>query len=531
MTSVPFLSQHLSLRTVLRTAGAGALLIPVGAAAACGSPDSGSGAGLIRSRPTLTHGVAAGEVTSSGALVWARSDRTATMIVETASSESFRGARRIRGPVVTPGTDGTGRVRVAGLEPGQTVHYRVTLEGEDGAVGEPVAGTFTTAPVQARDITFQWSGDVAGQGWGINPDLGGMPIFATMAERNPLFFIHSGDAIYADGPISATQEQNNGEIYRNVTSAAKQQVAQSVDDYRGNYAYNLTDEHFRRFVASVPQLVQWDDHEVVNNWFPGENLAGQGRDGYTETDVDVLARNARQAWQEWQPVDASRSKRLYRKVSYGPLLDVFLLDMRTHKDPNPDAWSRVNVDGVLGAEQTQWLIDGLKGSTATWKVVANDLPLSIVVADKNTTPENGPTAMEAVGQGDPGAPLGREIAFSRILSQTKNVPNIVYLTADVHYTAAISYEPDRAAFKDFSPFWEFVAGPLHAGAFPQSPLDETFGAKYEFVHAPTEENVSPAEGYQHFGEVSIDGRTRVLSVQLADASGRALYTKQLAPAR
>ena len=521
-----------SRRTILRTAAAGALLVPVGSAlAACGSSNPGSATpSLVRNRPVLTHGVATGEVTSGGALVWARSDRPATMIVETSSSESFDAARKFHGPQVTPAGDGTGRLRVAGLEPGQTVHYRVTFEGDDGALSEPATGIFTTAPVRDGDIRFQWSGDVVGQGWGINPDMGGMTIFATMADRDPQFFIHSGDAIYADNPVEATQEQNDGKTYRNITSPAKAQVAQTVDQFRGNYAYNLTDDHFRRFVGSVPQLVQWDDHEVVNNWFPGESLEGQGREGYTEMSVDVLARNGRQAWQEWQPVEIGASDRLYRRVSYGPLLDVFILDMRSHKDPNPDAWSGDNVDGLLGPEQTQWLIDGLRGSTATWKIVANDLPLSIVVADKNTTPPDGPKAMEAVAQGDAGDPLGREIAFSRILSQTKNVRNVVFLTADVHYTAAISYEPDRAGFKDFAPFWEFVAGPLHAGAFPESPLDSTFGAEYEFVHAPTESNVSPAEGFQHFGEVTIDGRTKVLSVDLVDASGKTLYRKDLEPA-
>ncbi|WP_439031215.1 alkaline phosphatase D family protein [Gordonia terrae] len=526
-------SRDVSRRTILRSAGAGALLVPLGAAiAACGSSNSTpSSTSLVRNRPVLTHGVATGEVTSGGALVWARSDRPATLIVETASNESFGNARKLRGPQLTPASDGTGRLRVAGLEPGQTVHYRVTLEGEGGALGEPVTGTFTTAPVRDGDIRFQWSGDVVGQGWGINPDMGGMTIFSTMADRNPQFFIHSGDAIYADNPVEPTQKQNNGKIYRSVTSPAKEQVAQTVEELRGNYAYNLTDEHFRRFVGSVPQLVQWDDHEVVNNWFPGESLVGQGREGYTEMSVDVLARRGRQAWQEWQPVEIGASDRVYRRVPYGPLLDVFVLDMRSFKDPNPDAWSKDNVDGLLGAEQTQWLIDGLKGSRATWKVVANDLPLSIVVGDKNTTPPNGPKAMEAVAQGDNGDPLGREIAFGRILSETKQVQNVVFLTADVHYTAAISYEPDRAGFKDFSPFWEFVAGPLHAGAFPESPLDGTFGAEYEFVHAPTESNVSPAEGFQHFGEVFIDGRTKVLSVELVDASGKVLYRKDLEPVR
>ncbi|MEO9329125.1 alkaline phosphatase D family protein [Gordonia aurantiaca] len=516
-------------RTVLRTIGAGSLLVPIGlSAAACGSSGSGS-PGLRRSRPTLTHGVAVGEVNTGGALVWARSDRPATMLVEVASDESLRDARKLRGPALTPATDGTGRLRVAGLEPGRTVHYRVTLEGEDGAVGEPVAGTFTTAPVTQGDIRFQWSGDVVGQGWGINPDLGGMTIFSTMADRNPNFFIHSGDAIYADNPVAPTKKQNNGETYRSLTHPAKSHVAQTLDDFRGNYAYNLTDENLRRFVASVPQLVQWDDHEIVNNWFPGESLEGQGRKGYREMSVDVLAKRGRRAWHEWQPVDDSTAERLYRKVSYGPLLDVFLLDMRSYKDPNPDAWSKDNVDGVLGRAQTRWLIDGLRSSTATWKVVANELPLSIVVADKNTTPDSGPTSIEAVGQGDGGDPLGREIAFSRILSETKGVPNIVYLTADVHYAAAISYEPDRARFKNFAPFWEFVAGPLHAGAFPSSPLDETFGAKYEFVHAPDEDDVSPAEGYQHFGEVVIDGSSKVMTVDLLDASGNVLYRKELTP--
>lgn len=183
--------------------------------------------------------------------------------------------------------------------------------------------------------------------------------------------------------------------------------------------------------------------------------------------------------------------------------------------------------GILGREQTQWLIDGLNASTAVWKVVANDLPISIVVGDKASNPPDGPAAMEAVAQGENGRPLGREIAFSRILSATKDVRNIVYLTADVHYTAAISYHPERAAFDDFAPFWGFVSGLLNAGAFPQSPLDGTFGAQYEFVHAPTEENTSPAEGFQHFGEVAIDSDSRVLTVDLRDASGKSLFSKSL----
>jgi alkaline phosphatase D len=522
-------------RALLRASLAGAFLVPATAALqACGTSGNGgapTSTSLIASRPRLTHGVASGDPRADGALVWARSDSPARMIVETSATESFSNPVRVEGPQLTPQSDGTGRMRVTGLEPGQTVHYRVTLEGESGATSEPAVGVFTTVPARSEDVTFVWSGDVVGQGWGINRQ-GGMAIFGAMADRRPDFFVHSGDAIYADGPVPGTQKQNDGRVYASVTSPAKDHVAQTLDGFRGNYAYNLTDEHYRRFNATVPQLVQWDDHEVINNWFPGESLVGQDRKGYTETEADELAGYAYQAWREWQPVDPSETAdgRLHRKVSYGPLLDVFILDMRTYKDPNPRAWAQSDDGGILGHKQTQWLIDGLKASKAVWKVVANDLPISIVVPDKATNPPDGPASMEAVAQGDDGRPLGREIAFSRILSEIKNVRNVVFITADVHYTAAISYHPEQAQFDDFAPFWEFVSGPLNAGAFPQSPLDGTFGARYEFVHAPEEENSSPAEGFQHFGEVTIDAESLALTVTLCDASGKSLYAKELPPA-
>jgi len=526
--------RRIGRRTLLRASLAGALLVPTTAALqACGVSGSSGPAstGLLASRPRITHGVASGDPRPDGALVWARSDSPARMIVETAATETFSNPARIEGPRVTPASDCTGRFRVTGLEPGQTVHYRVMFEGEDGGTSEPAAGVFTTVATRPKDVTFVWSGDVVGQGWGINRE-GGMAIFGAMADRRPDFFLHSGDAIYADNPVPETQVQNDGRTYRSATSKAKDHVAQTLDDFRGNYAYNLTDEHYLRFNATVPQLIQWDDHEVLNNWFPGESLAGQNRKGYTDTDVDQLAGFAYQAWREWQPVEPSEAAdgRLHRKISYGPMLDVFVLDMRSYKDPNPSAWSTADDGGILGRQQSQWLVDGLTSSTAVWKVVANDLPISIVVPDTASDPDGGPPSMEAVAQGENGRPLGREIAFSRILSQIKEVRNVVFLTADVHYTAAISYHPDQASFTDFSPFWEFVSGPLNAGAFPQSPLDGTFGARYEFVHAPTGKNTSPAEGYQHFGAVRVDSDTRALTVDLCDASGKSLYAKELLPA-
>lgn len=478
--------------------------------------------GLLRPRPILTHGVAAGDVRPDGALVWARSDRPARMIVETAADEGFANARRLSGPLLTPDSDGTGRMRLVGLEPGQQVHYRVTLEDDDsGALSEPLTGTFRTAPAAASDITLHWSGDVAGQGFGINPDIGGMTVFAAMAARGPDLFIHSGDTVYADGPLKETVTLKDGRVWRNVVTEAKSAVAQTLDQFRGQHSYNLLDENYRRFNALVAQSVQWDDHETVNNWYPGEVL---DLEQYQERDVDVLAERAFQAFHEWQPLDRTMAVdgRIYRKIAYGPLLDVFVLDMRTYKDVNT---ANLGAAGqVLGAAQRDWLLAGLAASTARWKIIANDLPLGLVVPD-------GDSAQEGVGNGDAGPPLGRERELAEVLTGIKRagVTGVVWLTADVHYTAAHHYSPERAAYQEFDEFWEFVSGPLNAGAFGPNTLDGTFGPRAEFVHAPDADNqgAGPMEGFQHFGEVKIDGGSGALTVNLCDGTGAVLYSKTL----
>ncbi len=115
--------------------------------------------------------------------------------------------------------------------------------------------------------------------------------------------------------------------------------------------------------------------------------------------------------------------------------------------------------------------------------------------------------------------------------QDAGIRNHVWLTADVHYTAAHHYSPDRAAYQRFDPFWEFVSGPLNAGAFGPNRLDATFGPRAEFVAAPPTPNTGPADGFQFFGEVEIDAVTQALTVTLRDVEGRALYTRTLAPQR
>jgi alkaline phosphatase D len=514
-------------RSVLRgsLAASAALTLPAALGAAPAFARSG--------RPSAGWGVQTGDVTAHSGLVWVRSDRPARMIVETAATESFRNPRRWHGPLLDAGTDFTGTTRLQGLPPGEQIHYRVLLADPDDPrrTGEPVTGTFRTAPVSRRDgVRFLWSGDLAGQGWGINPEFGGYRIFDAMARLDPDFFLLSGDCVYADGPMSPTAALPDGSTWRNITTEEKSKVAETLAEFRGNFRYNLLDENLRRFNARVPVVVQWDDHEVRNNWYPGQTVPDSDA-RYTEGSVDVLASRALRAFGEYYPVSTLRpgaeEGRVYRVLRRGPLLDVFVLDMRTYRNANSAGDRTEDPQGILGREQLEWLKRELSRSRAVWKVIAADMPVGLVVPDGGEGRRN----FEAIAQGDPGVPLGRELQIAELLRFVKHrrITGTVWLTADVHHTSAQHYQPSRAAFADFEPFWEFVSGPLNAGAFPASALDGTFGPERVFVKAPTASNVSPAGGYQFFGEVDIDGGSGEMTVRLREQDGTVLFTKVLRP--
>ncbi|MEU9823118.1 alkaline phosphatase D family protein, partial [Pseudonocardia alni] len=382
----------LSRRSLFRTAAAGGL---AGAAALALPGTALAAPALVRSgRPVLTHGVQAGDVRPGSGLVWTRADRPSRMVVEVAGSPDFRRALRVPGPVLTPDTDLTGKLRVPATR--GRVHYRVVAEPLDGGpASAPLTGSFRAVPGRGEPVRVQWSGDVVGQGWGIDRATGGMRIFSAMADRDPDLFLHSGDTVYADGPLTETVTLPDGRVWRNEMTPEKAKVAETLAEFRGQFAYNLRDDNLRRFAASVGQIVQWDDHEVTNNWYPGEILTGETGERYTEKRVDVLAARGFRAFHEWQPVDPRTAVdgRVYRRVPFGPHVEVFVLDMRTYRSANSANTGRG--ERILGERQARWLVDALASSRATWKIVASDMPIGVLVPD-------GDTAWEAVANGVPG---------------------------------------------------------------------------------------------------------------------------------
>ena len=489
-------------------------------------------------RPIAGWGLQIGDVLADRAIIWSRADRPSRLFVEWSLDSEFGKPTLVRGPSATAVTDFTARVDVLGLPPGASVFVRAWFESLDSLRlrSQPILGRFRTAPTraQSRKIRFLWSGDTAGQGFGIDLASGGMRTYEAMRQTEPDFFIHSGDNIYADNPMKAQVPDDTGAIiWRNAyldLVPEKLKVAETLQEFRRAYLYNRYDEHVRAFSAEVPQIWQWDDHEVQNNWSESSVLDAR----YTQRHIEQLAANANRAFLEYSPMRWAAqddAERVYRRVPYGPDLDVFVLDLRSYR-----AGNGCNVEAspsdktaYFGRAQLDWLKSELKQSKATWKAIASDMPLGLIVPD-GVDAASGCPRFENSSNGD-GPALGRELEVAELLRFAKShgVHGMVWFTADVHYCAAHYYDPTAARFREFEPFWEFVAGPLHAGAFGPNALDDTFGPSVVFQKAPAagQSNQPPSRGLQSFGQVDIDHRTKDLVVSLKDGSGLELFSQRL----
>jgi alkaline phosphatase D len=488
------MTRDLTRRDVLRAVSSFGL-------AACSSPRSAADLG---SHPEVQWGVQVGDVTANSAVIWSRADRVARLVVQ------IENGPEMAGEDATEASDFTARAVVRNLAPGTRVRYRARFDRSDW-----LEGSFTTAPVAARRLRFAWSGDTNGQGWGIDLARGGMPAYAALAHEAPDLFLHLGDTIYADNPIPPSLDLPDGTKWNNVVMAEKAHVAETLADYRAAQRYPRMSAEVRLASAHVPMAAIWDDHEVRNNWFPGEVLDDPRY--ARENRIDVLARHARRAFFEYQPTLLAPSQPMYRVLRYGPLADVFLLDGRAYRTPNDPPPPE---GAMLGPAQEKWLIEGLRASRATWKIVASNMPVGLVIGEPARQVR---WAADGWGNENNGAPTEREVELARILGGVRGVKNIVWLGADVHYAAAHRFDPVRAAYRDFDSFWELVAGPIHATTFGRKNLDLTFGPELEWCSVDWQTRGSPADGLQFIGVLEIDPGRPDLQVKWINARGEVLH--------
>ncbi|MDR7523630.1 MAG: alkaline phosphatase D family protein [Armatimonadota bacterium] len=339
--------------------------------------------------PSFPDGVAAGDVTQGAAVIWTRAPGAGGLRIEYGTDPGLAGAQTAGPLYPDAATDYTVKVDLRDLQPGRRYAYRVRAGDTIGP-----AGTFVTPPAPDRpaSLSLVWGADTYEL---FRP----FHIFEAARSRTPDLFLFLGDTIYADlAPVRA----------------------RTLEQYRQKYRTHRDDPSFQSFLASTATWAVWDDHEVANNFDSTHRRLAIGLQAFIE------------AW----PIRTSPAdpRRLYRSVRWGRSAEIFILDTRQYRSPNPSP------DGpdktMLGRAQKQWLLDGLVRSTATVKIIASSVPLRYHSRDSW---EGYTTERDEI---------------LRFLHDRRIQP-VLFLTADVHYAAWIRH-PEGP--------YEAIAGPL--GAFP-----------------------------------------------------------------
>ena len=429
----------------------------------------------------LNEGVASGDVTDTSAVIWARADGDATLVVEYATTAEFEDAQNGGSLRVSAANDFTGTVVLTSLRPAARYYYRV--RPENAAVASSVVGSFTTAPEpdQPRDITLMWGGDVGGQGFCRQPEY---TIFAPMKTVAADFFIFGGDTIYADSPCTSPPNAPGADF-----------KAATQSEFWAKHRYQREDRPLRELLAVTPVYAIWDDHEVKNDFAgPTEPLTPLGL----------------KAFLDYFPIRraAEEPQRLYRSFRWGKHLEAFLLDTRQYRSPN------FQTDGpdktMLGPAQLRWLLAGLAASTATWQVIVSGVPLSAQTGSPFT-------GNDSWGRGLISSGFDTELGKVISTLQEHHLRNVVWLSTDIHVARLLAYDPNQDGVVDFH---EFICGPLSAITGDLDPRDQTFHPRILY-----EEN-----NFFNFGVVRIAGKSGALSVEIRDQEGKVHHTLTL-PAR
>lgn len=453
--------------------------------------------------PVLDCGVAAGDVTTSTAVIWTHASVPGTMQVSFGKEAVARIAPRAvseAGPMhegpqaaLTAERGLCAQVTLAGLEPGTRYAYTVRALSSAGA-SAPVSGTFATlpAPGRAADVKLVWGADLGGQGHcRQGPD--GYAILSAMRDTRPDLALFLGDMIYADSPCPAPPNLPGAEA-----------VCRTRDDFRRRWIYNRSDPNHRALLASTSMVTTWDDHEVEND-FGG-------------TAAPLIAEGLA-AFLEFHPLaaDPADPKRIYRRLRWGNQVELFVLDTRQYRGANSAADGPANT--LLGAAQTAWLMGAVKRSDAVWKVIGTSMPLTVPTGSNAEEFGRDGWANGSTGPDERGLPSGREHEATALFTAFRDagVKNLVWLAADVHFAQGARLDP----FRDGSfVCHEFISGPLSAIRSAPPPLDATFNPTVLF-----------AEGdLFNFGELAVDAAARTLTARIRDQKG-ALRHQLVLPAR
>lgn len=372
--------------SLTHSSGWAATLTVTGAPAPAGLAD-----GMTPGCGPFPFGVASGDPGPQSVWLWTRVDpqQAKTVQWEVATDPVFADvvASGMSEPVAQ--SDFTVNVRVEGLLSATTYYYRFSSAAPSSSASS-ITGRTRTAPGGETDrlrfavtsCTSIFSGYFNG--------------YRAIARRLDLDgLIHVGDYTY-DFP-------DEDELVRIPDPLPED--PQTLEAWRALHAYHLGDPDLRAARAAHPWVMLWDNHDVNS----GAPVTGGGV----------------QAFREWNPVSPPQESRgpevVYRRLPFGNLLDVVVLDVLLFRDDadDPDGPDKT----ILGDTQQAWFHETMASSTATWKLVGNQKPVAVI----------GGLLVVLGGSTWNGFPDARAQMFEQLAADGVN--NAMFLSGDAHITA------------------------------------------------------------------------------------------------
>ncbi len=418
-----------------------------GAAAAGGKGGGGAPAGAV-----FRHGVASGDPMADRVILWTRVTPTpqaspgsgigdpVVVAWEVATDPGFTSLVRTGSVVTDSGRDHTVKLDCTGLAPDRWYHYRFRALGQVSRTGRT-----RTAPADgAMPATGRWRvGVVSCSNW----EAGFFSGYRHLEARGDLdAIIELGDYIY---------EYGRGEYTAAIGAIRPHEPPHEIvtlADYRIRLAQYHTDPDLQSLHAHVPWICTWDDHELANDsWEHG----AENHQPHEGPFSDRKAASS-QAYFEWMPVRPESLRdggHLYRRLRWGSLAEISMLDLRSYRSESPDRFNGLAIDQtntMTGAEQFDWLARGLRSSTARWNVIGNSVmvsPVLIPPLDARTTgaltellgvPREGITYNSDQWDGY----AGERRRLFEVIRATGN-RNHVFLTGDIHTSWAneVPFDP------------------------------------------------------------------------------------------
>lgn len=322
-------------------------------------------------QPTLRpfyHGVASGDPLSDRVIIWTRvtpeADSTLHVRYYLATDTAFQNVVS-EGMVTTDSTkDYTVKIDVTGLQSGTTYYYYFQAIGRNSLIGK------TKTVPEGDNLNGHLRFAVVSCN---NYEGGFFNAYATIAKRTDLdAVIHLGDYIY--------EYEAGG--YRNASLGNKRhQLLPKTEilnkaDYRLRYSLYRLDEDLMKAHQQHSFISIWDDHESANDsYLEGAENHTEGAEGNWQARKDI----AKKVYFEWMPIREYADYKIYRKISYGKLMDLFMLDTRLEgRDKPPVHFDDPDVPmrRMVSDEQFNWLVNGLAASEARWKVLGNQIIFS-----------------------------------------------------------------------------------------------------------------------------------------------------------